>query len=166
MGVFSLYTHLEDYIYNLFKLLEIKEPKDLTIEKVSKKLGLTVTYKNKAYRFENEINIQKSTKMQEWLDFTHEVCHYLRHCGSQVSMHPLFRQLQEYQADYFAYHFCVPTFMLEKIKEVSIYEIMNQFNVEYEFAVRRFEMYQNRQIDYNLNHTVYLIAENHNDGTY
>lgn len=161
-----MYTHLEDYIYNLFKLAGINEPKDLTIENVSNKLDLTVTYKKKAFRFDNEINIQRSNKMQEWLDFAHEICHYLRHCGSQVGMHPLFRQLQEYQADYFAYHFCVPTFMMEDLRINYIKEIVCHFNVDWDFATRRFEIYQNKQIDYNPNRTVYLIAEDQNSKNY
>lgn len=59
-------------------------------------------------------------------------------------MHRLFIDLQEYQAAYFAYHFSIPTFMLEDLKEVSACEIMNLFNVEEEFALRRLEMYQNK----------------------
>ena len=55
-----------------------------------------------------------------------------------------FINLQEWQAKQFAYHFCVPTFMLDDLEEVTVYEIMNQFNVDEEFAVRRLEMYQNK----------------------
>lgn len=59
-------------------------------------------------------------------------------------MHPMFIDLQEWQANHFAYHFCVPTFMLEDLEEVTIYEIMNLFNVCYDFASKRIEMYQNK----------------------
>ncbi|MDY0394741.1 ImmA/IrrE family metallo-endopeptidase [Virgibacillus halophilus] len=83
---------------------------------------------------------------KEWQEFGHELAHHLRHCGQQLNMHPLFRQLQEYQATYFAYHFCVPTFMLQQLIGISVKQIMNLFNVEYEFAVRRLEIYQNNKL--------------------
>ena len=142
-----MYTYLEEYIYGLFKLLKVKEPKELTIDNLSNKLGLTVVYKSKAFRFSNEIIIETSTDQKEWQQFAHEVGHNLRHVGIQLAMHPLFIDLQEYQANYFAYHFCVPTFMLERLREVNIHEVMNLFNVEYDFAARRLEIYQNKQYE-------------------
>ncbi|WP_188725888.1 ImmA/IrrE family metallo-endopeptidase [Lentibacillus populi] len=112
---------------------------------IANKLGLEISYdEEKIFYCDNEINLKRSTKMQEWFDFVHELCHYLRHCGSQINMHPLFRQLQEYQADYFTYHFCIPTFMLDNLFNYTIYDIMILFNVDYEFAFKRLEMYKNK----------------------
>lgn len=142
-----MYTHLEDYICDLFKMLEITDPKDLTIETLSNKLGLIVVYGKKAYRLDNEINIEQSTDQKEWQQFAHEVGHDLRHVGIQLAMHPLFIDLQEYQANYFAYHFCVPTFMLDDLREVNVNVITELFNVDFDFALRRFEMYKNRRMD-------------------
>ncbi|MED2940699.1 ImmA/IrrE family metallo-endopeptidase [Cytobacillus horneckiae] len=139
-----MYTHLEDYIYNLLTSINITEPKDLTIENVTKKLKLTVVYRKKAFRVYDEIILQRGTRQQEWKLFVHELSHHLRHYGSQLDMHPLFHDLQEWQAEHFTYHFCVPTFMLEELKEVTVREIMNQFNVDYDFALRRFEMFKNK----------------------
>ncbi|HLR71553.1 MAG TPA: ImmA/IrrE family metallo-endopeptidase [Pseudogracilibacillus sp.] len=84
--------------------------------------------------------------------FGHEVCHYLRHCGNQLKMHPLFLQLQESQANHFAYHFCVPTFMLQQLREVTIYDVMELFNVEFDFALRRLEMYRNNVLGRNMSY--------------
>lgn len=145
IGGYSLYSHLEDYIYELYTTIGVKKPKDLDMYTIAKKLGVKVTYEeNINFYFDNEIYLKKGTKKQEWVDFAHELCHKLRHAGVQLNMHRLFIDLQEYQANYFTYHFCVPTFMLDQLKEVSVYEIMNQFNVEYDFAVRRLEMYKNK----------------------
>ena len=114
---------------------------------IAKKLGLEIIYdENKIFYFGNEISLERGTKMQEWLDFAHEVCHHLRHAGIQISMHPLFIDLQENQANYFVYHFCVPTFMLDDLKEVNVDVIMCEFNVEVEFALRRLEIYENRRM--------------------
>nr|WP_289038197.1 ImmA/IrrE family metallo-endopeptidase [uncultured Allobacillus sp.] len=140
-------THLEDYIHNLYKHLSITEPQHLTIESIAQKLGLTVDYGSVAFRFGDFIILQETNEQQEWQQFGHEVCHYLRHHGSQLTMAKTFMQLQEYQADYFAYHFCVPTFMLDQIDNLSIHDIINLFNVEYDFAQRRFDIYENKLIN-------------------
>ncbi len=141
-GGHYMYTHLEEFIYKLLTSIGVKSPKDLEMYSIAKKLGIKVTYEEKkVFYTENEIILKRSTKAQEWLDFIHELCHYLRHCGSQLDMHPLFIELQEYQANYFVYHFCVPTFMLEQMDDCSVYNIMNTFNVDFKFASRRLEMW-------------------------
>lgn len=142
-----MYTHLEDYIYLLLKSLDITKPHQLNIENVSNRMGLKLVYKKKAFMHDDEIVLQPGTRQKEWVLFVHELCHRLRHAGMQLIMHPLFVELQEYQADYFSYHFCVPTFMLQELKEVSVHVIMNLFNVEEDFAIKRFEMYQNKLIN-------------------
>src|SRR5699024_8167333 len=117
----------------------------LDMFRIAKLLDLEIIYEDKKpFYLDNEINLERSTKMQEWVEFAHEVCHYLQHVGIQLVMHPLFIDLQEYQANHFAYHFCVPTVMLENENDLSVRKIMNLFNVEYEFAERRLEMYKNK----------------------
>ncbi|HAM81614.1 ImmA/IrrE family metallo-endopeptidase [Ornithinibacillus bavariensis] len=92
----------------------------------------------------NDIRIRRSTKQKEWQLFGHELGHSLRHCGHQLKMHPLFKELQEYQANYFAYHFCIPTFMLDKLINYTVKDIMALFNVENDFALRRLEMHKGK----------------------
>lgn len=55
---------------------------------------------------------QKKSPEEQWQDFAHELCHVLKHTGNHFHMNKLFRELQEFQANHFMYHFCVPTFML------------------------------------------------------
>ncbi|MEN2466723.1 ImmA/IrrE family metallo-endopeptidase [Ornithinibacillus sp. JPR2-1] len=139
-----MYSHLEDFIHQLLLSIQVTKPEHLEMHSIARKLGVKITYEeNKVFRCENEINLTKSTRTKEWYDFAHELCHYLRHCGNQLVMHPLFRQLQEYQANHFVYHFCVPTFMLEKIPYLTASIISQKFNVEFDFALRRLEMHQN-----------------------
>ncbi|WP_234448082.1 ImmA/IrrE family metallo-endopeptidase [Virgibacillus salexigens] len=147
-------THLEDYIQDLYKYLRINRPNQLTIDSIAKKLDLNIYYGKFSLRFGHDLVIQKSTKQQEWQVFGHELGHYLRHCGNHYTMNRLFIDLQEYHANHFAYHFCVPTFMLQKTDELSISAIMNLFNVEYDFAVKRLEMYQNKLYKEELNHVL------------
>src|SRR5699024_12610101 len=86
------------------------------------------------------------TYQQQWQEFGHELCHVLWHAGRQENISDSFCSYQEGQADNFAYHLCIPTFMLCRLKGVSTYEVMNLFNVEYGFASKRLEMYRNKII--------------------
>ncbi|TRM13208.1 ImmA/IrrE family metallo-endopeptidase [Lentibacillus cibarius] len=152
-----IYTHLEDYIQNLYKYLRINRPNQLTIDSIAKKLNLNIYYGKFSFRFGKDLIIQESTKQREWQLFGHEVGHYLRHCGNHLAMNRLFIDLQEWQANHFAYHFCVPTFMLQNTDNLSIYTIMNLFNVECDFATRRLEMYQNKLYEEGKNHVLSKI---------
>lgn len=135
-----MYTHIEDYIYELYTSIGVKNPNDLDMRFIAKQLGVDIVYKRKSFRLDNEIILVRSGEREEWMEFGHEICHFLRHVGSQLNMPPLFRQLQEWQANYFAYHFCVPTFMLDRLFNYNLSDIMNLFNVGYEFASKRLEM--------------------------
>lgn len=147
-----MYTHLEQYIYELYRNMNIVRPEQLDMRSIAKKLKINIYYGNFNMRYGNNIILAKTTKQQQWVKFAHETGHYLRHCGHQLDMNPLFFELQEYQANHFAYHFCVPTFMLDQLKGVTVYDIMNLFNVEYEFALRRLEMHQNKYFERSVIH--------------
>ncbi|MCJ8008940.1 ImmA/IrrE family metallo-endopeptidase [Lederbergia wuyishanensis] len=145
-----MYSHLEEYIYELYTSIGVENPSDLNMKFIAKKLGVKIIYKKRAFRLENEILLTNGTKSEEWVEFGHEICHFLRHVGNQLNMHSLFRNLQEWQSDYFAYHFCVPTFMLvdfefPRYSEQAIQQIAQSFNVTIEFARTRFNMYQNKK---------------------
>ncbi|MEK5070305.1 ImmA/IrrE family metallo-endopeptidase [Sporosarcina sp. FSL K6-1508] len=139
-------THLEDYIYSLYMSIDITNPADLDMSLIAKEIGVEIVYKENSFRFDNEIILVRGTKSEEWMEFGHEVCHYLRHSGNQLNMHFLFMRLQEWQADSFMYHFCVPTFMLHELdlpsdRKKAIWEIQKAFNVSYEFAEIRLEKF-------------------------
>ncbi|WP_199775446.1 ImmA/IrrE family metallo-endopeptidase [Microbulbifer pacificus] len=153
-----MYSHLEDYIFRIFSSIGVEQPKDLDMHTIANKLGVEITYQKRAFRLDNEIVLVKSTARIEWMIFGHEACHYLRHSGNQLLMNQLFFDLQEWQADHFAYHFCVPTFMLDQLGEISVYDIVNLFNVDFEFAIKRLEMYQNKQYIRERYHENYLIG--------
>lgn len=66
--------------------------------------------------------------------------------GVQYKLPPLFRELQENQANAFMYHFAVPSFMLKNIKlpatkRESISLISDLFQVTHPFAEKRLDMY-------------------------
>ncbi|MBB6449751.1 hypothetical protein HNR44_001729 [Geomicrobium halophilum] len=127
--------------------MNITSPGQLKIKPIADRLGIRLYFGKTNMRFYNYIVIQKSNAQKEWQDFGHEVTHHLIHAGNQIYMHPLFKQLQEYQANYFAYHFCAPTFMINDLSEVSPHILATHFCLEHEFAWQRFRMYQNKLYD-------------------
>lgn len=153
-----MYTHLEDYIRNLFLSIGITEPNKLDMYLIAKKLGAKIVYNKRSYRFNNEVLLTRGSPREQWIMFCHEICHYLRHSGNAFNMNKLFIDLQEWQANYFAYHFAVPTFMLENLDIKTAQDIVNHFDVNYDFALRRLEMYRNNHIYYKLDH---IKEENH-----
>lgn len=83
-------------------------------------------------------------------DFGHELCHVLKHAGNHFQMNKLFRELQEFQANQFMYHFCVPTFMLLQMelpqwRSQALATIAAVFRVTKEFADKRLDMFERRK---------------------
>src|SRR5690625_5314205 len=111
-------------------MLSNNDPRQLDVEKIAGMLSINVYYGTSNYRVGNNVILKKSTKPREWQMFAHELCHCLRHVGNQLNMHYLFVDLQEYQADHFAYHFCVQTFLLVNLREVCVVIISRIFNIE------------------------------------
>lgn len=141
------YSHLEDYIHHLYQSMQITYPYQLNISSIANRLGIEVGYGgNVSFRFDNQIILKEGSKEEQWQLFGHEVCHYLRHSGNQLAMHPLFIDLQEYQANYFAYHFCIPTFMLAEQKKWDVSTIIKTFTVTEAFAHRRMEIYEHNHL--------------------
>jgi Zn-dependent peptidase ImmA (M78 family) len=147
-----LYSYLEEYIIDLYKKNGIRRPEQLKLDKIAKRLDITVytfgwpseaIYSNgRQYIYLNRY----LTPEQKWQEFGHELGHILRHAGNQRKLHPLFVELQEWQADNFALHFCIPTFMLQRIRlppdrQAAVYLISEIFNVEMEFAEKRLDQY-------------------------
>lgn len=142
-------NNTESYIYYLCKSINVLSYDQLSINNISKVFNFEVLYweysselvyfKNKYKMFINE----RLTPQQQWRDFGHEMCHFCWHGGAQKYLHDMYIEYQEHKADYFMYHFCVPSFMLQQLKGVTAYDIMYLFNVEFDFALRRLEMYRN-----------------------
>ncbi|GAB4074758.1 hypothetical protein GCM10028778_22610 [Barrientosiimonas marina] len=125
--------------------MRITTPQQMSIKRIANSLGINIHYGCVNFIIDNDIVIRETTKQREWQLFGHELGHYLRHAGNQYVMCYLFRDLQEYQADHFAYHFCVPTFMLDNVQPLTVHDVVNLFCVEYQFARQRLDMYQQRE---------------------
>lgn len=144
-------TLLEDWIKDFYFELGIFHPHQLDMLDIIYRLGLSVKYMDISSRFYDDVVIidERLNKSEQWQEFGHEFCHDRRHEGNQLILPESFIKLQEYQAAIFAYHFCVPTFMLLKMELPStrgqaIKLISETFNVTCEFAEKRLTMFENK----------------------
>ncbi|MFD2923900.1 ImmA/IrrE family metallo-endopeptidase [Halobacillus naozhouensis] len=164
------YTTLESHIYDLLISLSIRIPNQLTIDRIAEQLNIRVydwEHSSEAviYKGISRIFLQKQlSKEERWQTFGHELGHILLHSGSQLNLPVRFVEYQEWKADNFALHFCVPTFMLLQMnlpfkKSQAIYEVVSTFGVTPEFASRRLQHLENQYLglllDQNFAQTVY-----------
>lgn len=145
------YTHLEDYIQRLYHSVDIYHPRQLDIETIASRLGLSITYAQvPSGTVDSTIIIdERLTAPEQWQEFGHELCHALWHTGNQLRLPLPFRQYQEWRADLFAQHLCIPTFMLQKIPlnkfdSENVRLIQETFKVKEDFSKRRYRNYKNR----------------------
>ncbi|WP_163527939.1 ImmA/IrrE family metallo-endopeptidase [Halobacillus ihumii] len=148
--MFYQFTTLESHIHDLLNSISIQTPNQLTIEGIADQLNIRVydwEHSSEAviYKGINRIFLQKQLgKEERWQTFGHELGHILLHCGSQLNLPTRFVKYQEWKADNFALHFCVPTFMLLQMnlpfkKSQAITEVTSTFGVTSEFASQRLQ---------------------------
>ncbi|MFF2179367.1 ImmA/IrrE family metallo-endopeptidase [Lysinibacillus sp. NPDC058147] len=153
----SYSTHTEDFIEKLYTQLGIFLPYQLDFNEISYKLDIQLYFwsnpsqvlflNSQSYIFLN----QNLPSKKIWQDFCHELCHVLFHSGSQEKMPYSWIEYQEWKANNFMLHACVPTFMLNKInlpknQNKAIQLIQELFNVEYDIAQKRLEQYKNNRL--------------------
>lgn len=145
-------SHLEDYIQQFYKDSSIEQPEQLNKYVIADELNVGVYLTgntSEAFYWDGRYYIfidRDLDNQRRWQDFGHELCHVLRHSGHQGNMPAPFRELQEWQADNFMYHFCVPSFMLRRIRlppdqQSAVRLIAETFNVEISFAEERLKRY-------------------------
>lgn len=148
------YSHLEDFIKEFYFKMNITTPPLLDFREIAKNLGIKVFYWSETSQalYANYLPYifldESLTQQQQWQDFCHELAHVLLHTGDQFYMYPLFREYQEYKANNFMYHACVPSFMLEELEptELTVENVQWLFNVEYDFAFKRLEQYRSKKL--------------------
>ncbi|MFS0654443.1 ImmA/IrrE family metallo-endopeptidase [Bacillus sp. 179-C3.3 HS] len=150
-------THLEEDIKKIYTQLQLSGPAFVDMEKIASEFNVWIHYEEMGSMmvkhqglFSIILNRSLSTE-EQWQDFAHELCHVLKHTGNHFHMHKLFRELQEFQAKQFMYHFCVPTFMLlqmtlPNLRQHAIQHIAQTFHVTFDFAEKRLAMFEQRKI--------------------
>ncbi|HLR58859.1 MAG TPA: ImmA/IrrE family metallo-endopeptidase [Pseudogracilibacillus sp.] len=145
-------NNTERYIDRLYKKINVNSHEQLSVNHIALFLNIDVVYWKHTsaianYHNRHTIFINETLGLRrQWQDFGHEMAHFCWHDGSQKHLFQTYLDYQEIKADYFALHFCVPTFMLMELKGVTAYDIMTLFNVEFDFAIRRLEIHKNKMI--------------------
>jgi len=155
---------VEEEVISIYHSLNIFHPTQIChddlIEIISTRFNIKVYYFDETSEANNLGDIfriflnEHQTKQKIWQDFAHELAHILGHEGYQWCMHNPFREYQELQAEQFAYHFCIPTFMLNnlelpQLRCEAVGLIATVFNVEHTFANERLEKWlKNREAYY------------------
>lgn len=156
--MFSLYTytHLEDFIQNTYLKLNIQEPQQLSLHTIADTLNIgihsictnsqVILFEGKYYIFLND----HLTASKQFEEFGHELGHVFLHAANQQHMNPDYRHYQEWKANLFALHFCIPTFMLQSLQpnQLDPYIISDLFGVTVEFACKRLSLYHQRILQY------------------
>ncbi|PAE70602.1 ImmA/IrrE family metallo-endopeptidase [Bacillus licheniformis] len=156
---------LEEDAKKIYMRLNIFQPEQINVEKIASAFNIYLHYEeadSSMFCIDGNYSIVLDNRLspeRQWEDFAHELCHVLKHYGNQFIMNKMFRQLQEFQANSFMYHFCVPTFKLLKmafpqLESEAIKLIGDTFNVTYPFATKRLEMYRRKQFSLLLNKTI------------
>ncbi|TMV48101.1 ImmA/IrrE family metallo-endopeptidase [Paenibacillus mesophilus] len=152
-------TALEQSVERLYRAMDIREPHHLDPETIAHKLGIWIHYAPFASQAIDRGGLQsivldnRLSRQEQWQDFGHELCHVQHHAGNQLAMGESFIRFQETKANNFAYHFCVPTFMLLRSELPSheseaVAAIASAFGVTPEFARERL-LRHNRQVTSN-----------------
>jgi len=112
-----VYTHLEDYIRDLYISIGVTSPEHLDMKIIASRLGFSLFFSPfDSVNISDVIFIDsRLPKEKQWQEFCHELGHGNLHSGNQAKSSPLFREYQEWKANSFMYHACIPTFMLNKL---------------------------------------------------
>lgn|SRR5690606_29558324 len=145
-------NNTELFIMQFYESISVICPYELSIMHIAEKLNMEVCFWNFGSAIAQFNGIHKMfinkrlSEQQQWQDFGHEMYHYFFDNTRYDLLKESYAEYGESKADYFAYHFCVPTFMLDNLKGVDVYNVMELFNVTYDFALKRIEMYENMSI--------------------
>ncbi|MED1607793.1 ImmA/IrrE family metallo-endopeptidase [Cytobacillus kochii] len=151
-------TNLEDNIKKLYLLLEITKPSEIDIWQFAHYFDIWIEFEeSKSELVETQKGLfticldKRNSYQNQWQDFAHEFGHVIRHVGKQHKLRSYFRDFQEFQANNFMYHFCVPTFMLFEYNVSNYLDIENgakfvstTFNVTEEFAKKRMILFRDK----------------------
>lgn len=144
----NTYNNLEEYVRQLLHRINIYHPHQLNIEDVYSRLGLEVHFleQDPMFVFGRIFLDSRTSNAAQWQDFGHELCHALWHAGNQALIPLSMREFQEWKAENFAQHLCVPSFMLNALKlpeseGQAVWLIQEEFGVTKSFAEKRLEQY-------------------------
>ncbi|WP_238357458.1 ImmA/IrrE family metallo-endopeptidase [Cohnella zeiphila] len=168
-------TPLEQWIENLWIKSGVLTPGQLTIDEVAGRLNVWVHFMNqpgKALEWMGMRSVlvdRRLSRAEQWEEFLHELCHVLRHAGSQTLMPQPFLESQEAEANRFVLYASMPSFMLKRLRfpdrqSDAAELIVSHFGVTYSLAYRRLEQIRRRTFEAILWEEVERLAQARGDG--
>jgi len=149
-------TALERWTEDFYERLGIREPSQISIEYISERLNIWIHYldvSSKAIEatagmYSMFIDNRLPAAMQR-LEFLHELCHLLRHAGSQSVMPEHYTQSEEDEADRFILYAAMPYSLISRTalpesRNDAIHYLTTQFAVPRELAMQRIDQIQRR----------------------
>lgn len=146
------YTHLEDFTQKVYENINVYEPNELNLYSIADALNIgvypistisqAIQSEGRQYIFlNNTLNA-----LERFEVFGHELGHILLHAGNQQSMNKDYRSYQEWKANLFALHFCIPTFMLLQVphRYLNQNKIGETFGVTTDFAEERLVLHRQK----------------------
>lgn len=147
-------TMLEARIQSIYERLNIHTPNHLSdFFEVADKIGARLFFavvgsRLLEYGGRHNIFLDKRKSRQElWEDLGHELGHFFRDCGNQMTQSKVDIQHSEAKARNFSLQFCVPTFLLldqqlSTSRGQAIAEVADIFGVTDAFAAARLDHYE------------------------
>lgn len=159
-------TRKEEYIQKLYIMANIHSPELINDYNMADMLSITLMPAPiDSKRLGSLIVIDNRIPDEEQHEqFAHELCHSIWHVTNQMLMPDFWTEYQEWTADTFANHYCMPTFMLldldlqaYRTKKHLYYEMAELFGVTLEFATKRIDdfLFQLEWRDKNIFETVH-----------
>ncbi|MDQ0273568.1 ImmA/IrrE family metallo-endopeptidase [Cytobacillus purgationiresistens] len=125
-------TNLEESIRDQYLSLAIAKPSEIDMRQIVNNFDIWIEFEEGNSKLvETEKNLfticldSRNFLQKQWQDFAHEFGHVMRHVGKQHELREYFSDLQEFKANNFMYHFCVPIFMLIEYNITNCLDIEN-----------------------------------------
>jgi Zn-dependent peptidase ImmA (M78 family) len=141
-------TALEDWVTNFYTTQHIFKPNQMEIKQIALNNRIFINLKPrpsyclingnfKGIYLDNRVSEERRNEI-----FYHELCHIIRHTGSQFLMPKEFRELQEWDAKHFTLYAAIPNHMIQFIpfgEPGCIEETAKIFKVTPELSKKRIE---------------------------
>lgn len=82
-------SHLEDWIENFYRKINITSPEQINFERIAETLGIRLYFKSGpsfSFKYNDVYTIfldNRKSRCEQWDDFAHELCHLFRHEGDK-----------------------------------------------------------------------------------
>ncbi|WP_096435946.1 ImmA/IrrE family metallo-endopeptidase [Alteribacter populi] len=152
-----VHSHREEWVLRFYERMNIFFPSDIDIHSIAYHHRIYIKFWDKPSNYKRlgrfqAIYLQYGlSPEEERIQFFHELGHLLRHSGSQFFMTSSFAELQEWDANLFAFYAALPWHMLKQYDLNNcntITQVSQEFCVPIEFVDKRMLFIKQKIKDY------------------